>query len=74
VEIRCHRDQRANHDSNEKFARSHLLPRAPALLRESFSQFDEDASVARILDFSKGNDEPQPFDDIEIDLIVPKKL
>ena len=67
-------DQRGNHDSNETFTRSNLLPRAPALLRESFSQFDEDASVARILDFSKGNDEPQPFDDIEIDLIVPKKL
>jgi hypothetical protein len=34
------------------------------LLRESFGQFDEDAPVARVLDFSKGNDKPQPFDDI----------
>ena len=44
------------------------------LFRESFGQFDEDAPVARVLDFSKGNDKPQPFDDVWIDLIVPKKL
>ena len=64
MEIRGHRDQPGNHDSDEKFDRSNLLPPAPALLRKSFSQLDEDAPVARILDFSKGNDEPQPFDDI----------
>jgi hypothetical protein len=28
------------------------------LFRESFGQFDEDAPVARVLDFSKGNNEP----------------
>ena len=64
VEIGGYRDQPGNHDSNEKFDKSNLLPRTPALLRESFSQLDEDAPVARILDFAKGDDESQPFDDI----------
>jgi hypothetical protein len=63
VEIGGHRDQPGNHDSDEKFDRSNLLPPAPAT-SESFSQLDEDAPVARILDFAKGDDESQPFDDI----------
>ena len=63
VEIGGHRDQPGNHDSDEKFDRSTRC-RPRQLLRESFSQLDEDAPVARILDFAKGDDEPQPFDDI----------
>ena len=44
------------------------------LLRKPFGEFDEDAPVGRILDFPEGDDQPQPFDNIQIDLIVPKQL
>ena len=44
------------------------------LLRKPFGEFDENAPVGRILDFPKGDDEPQPFDNIQIDLTIPKQL
>jgi hypothetical protein len=44
------------------------------LLCKPFGEFDEDAPVGRILDFPECNDEPQPFDDVQIDLIIPKQL
>jgi hypothetical protein len=44
------------------------------LLCESFGQFDEDTAVGGILDFPKGDDEPQPFDNIQVDLIIPEQL
>jgi hypothetical protein len=44
------------------------------LLCKSFGEFDEDAPVGRIPDFPEGDNEPQPFDDVQINLIVPKQL
>jgi hypothetical protein len=44
------------------------------LFAKSFGEFDEDAPVGRILDFPEGNDEPQPLDNVQIDLIILKQL
>jgi hypothetical protein len=44
------------------------------LFSKSFGEFDEDAPVGRILDFPEGNDEPQPLDNVQIDLIILKQL
>ena len=44
------------------------------LLRESFGEFEEDTAVGGILDFPEGDDEPQPFDNIQVDLIFPEQL
>jgi hypothetical protein len=60
---RC-RDQRGNHDTTRNSTGRTYFHARRRLLRESFGQFDEEAPVARVLDFSKGNDKPQPFDDI----------
>jgi hypothetical protein len=46
----------------------------PRLLRKSFGEFDEDTPVGGILDLSEGNDKPQSFDNVQIDLIIPKQL
>jgi hypothetical protein len=43
-------------------------------LRETLGQFDQNAPVSRVPDLSEGNDEPQAFDDVQIDLIVAKQL
>jgi len=53
---------------------SNISPGALPLLREPLGEFDENTAVGRILDLSKGDDEPQPFDDIQVDLIIPKQL
>jgi hypothetical protein len=58
--------------SSKQAAGSRLASRR--LLRQPFSHFDQDAPVGRILDFPEGDDEPQPFDNIQIDLIFPKQL
>ena len=52
----------------EFIATSQRLP------RKSFGEFNQDAPVARIPDFPKGDDEPQPFDNIQVDLIIPEQL
>ena len=44
------------------------------LLCKSFGEFDEDSAVGGILDFSEGDDEPQAFDNIQVDLIIPEQL
>jgi hypothetical protein len=41
---------------------------------EPFGEFDDGAPIGGILDVSKGNDEPQAFDDVQIDLIIAKQL
>jgi hypothetical protein len=41
---------------------------------EPFGEFDDGAPIGGVLDVSKGNDEPQTFDDVQIDLIVAKQL
>src|SRR6202048_3141872 len=43
-------------------------------LCKPFGQFDEHAPIRRILDFSKGNDQPQILNHAQIDLIIPKYL
>jgi hypothetical protein len=42
----------------------------PYLFGETLGKFDQNAPIGRILDFSEGDDEPQPFDNIEVDFIV----
>jgi hypothetical protein len=44
------------------------------LLGQSLGELDQNASIRRVLDFPESHDEPQSFDDIEIDFIVPKQL
>lgn len=44
------------------------------LLCESFGEFEEDAAVGGILDLPECDDEPQPFDDVQVDLIFPEHL
>jgi hypothetical protein len=44
-----------------------------ALVCKPFGEFDEDAPIGRIFDFSECDDEPQTFDDVEIDLIIPNQ-
>jgi hypothetical protein len=43
-------------------------------LRKSLGQFDQDASIGWILDVFKRDDEAQPLNDGQIDLIVLKQL
>jgi hypothetical protein len=43
-------------------------------LCKSLGQFDEDASIGWILDFFKRDDETQPLNDGQVDLIVLKQL
>jgi hypothetical protein len=49
------------------------LPLNWRLLCKPFGEFDEDAPIGRIFDFSECDDEPQTFDDVEIDLIIPNQ-
>lgn len=44
------------------------------LLCETLGEFDQNAPIGWILDFSEGYDEPQSFDDVQVDLIVAKQL
>jgi hypothetical protein len=44
------------------------------LIRQALGEFNQNASIRRIADFPERNDEPQPLDDIQIDLIVPEQL
>jgi len=41
---------------------------------KSFGEFNEGTAVAGILDFPEGDNEPQPFDNIQVDLIIPEQL
>jgi len=50
-----------------------MIP-AQALFRKPFGKFDEDAPVAWIFDFPEGDDEPQSFENIQIDLIILEQL
>jgi hypothetical protein len=43
------------------------------LLCKPFGEFDEDAPIGLILDFPECDDEPQTFDDVQIDLIIPNQ-
>lgn len=43
-------------------------------LCKSLGQFDQDAAIGRILDFLERDDEAQPFNDVQVDLIVLKQL
>jgi hypothetical protein len=45
-----------------------------SLLCKSLGELDQDAPVGRVFDFPKSHDEPQPFHDIQIDLIITKQL
>jgi hypothetical protein len=47
---------------------------AGALFRETLGEVDQNTSIGRIPDFSEGNDEPQSFDNIQVDFIVGKQL
>ena len=51
-----------------------LIAASRRLLRKSFGEFDEDTAVGGILDFPEGDDEPQPFDNVQVDLIFPEQL
>jgi len=44
------------------------------LLCETLGELNQNAPIGWILDFSEGDDEPQSFDDVQIDLIVAKQL
>lgn len=46
----------------------------PSLLCEALGEFDQNAPIGRILDLSEGDDEPQSFDNVEVDLIFAKQL
>jgi len=42
-------------------------------LCKPFGEFDEDTPIGRVLDFSKCDDQPQTFDDVQIDVIIPNQ-
>lgn len=44
------------------------------LLCETFGEFNQNAPIGRILDFSEGDNETQPFNNIQVDLILAKQL
>jgi hypothetical protein len=46
----------------------------PHLFGKTLGKFDQNAPIGRILDFSEGDDEPQPFDNIQVDFIFAKQL
>ena len=48
--------------------------RAGLLLCETLGELDQHPSIGGIPDFPEGNDEPQSFDNIQIDFIVAKQL
>jgi hypothetical protein len=50
-----------------------LAPVRP-LFCEALGELDQDTPIGRIPDFSEGDDEPQPFDNIQVDFIVAKQL
>jgi hypothetical protein len=51
-----------------------LIATSQRLPCKSFGEFNEGAAVAGILDFPEGDDKPQPFDNIQVDLIIPEQL
>ncbi len=53
---------------------SNSSPPAPRLPCKSLGEFDEGPAVAGILDFPERDDKPQPFDNIQVDLIIPEQL
>jgi len=44
------------------------------LLCKPLGKLNQDSSIGWIADLPEGHDKPQSFDDIQIDLIVPKQL
>jgi hypothetical protein len=44
------------------------------LLCQALGKLDQNPPIGRVAYFSKSDDEPQPFDNIQIDLILPKQL
>jgi hypothetical protein len=50
------------------------LTRSARLLCETLGEFNQNTPIGRILDFSEGDDQPQSFDDVQVDLIVAKQL
>jgi hypothetical protein len=44
------------------------------LLREAFGEFDQNTPIGGVADFPEGDDEPQTFDDVQVDFIVAKQL
>lgn len=47
---------------------------AGRLFCETLGEFDQHPSIGGIPDFPEGNDEPQSFDNIQVDFIVAKQL
>ena len=45
---------------------------APFLFGQTLGEFDQNAPVGRVPDFSEGDDEPQPLDNIQVDFIVAR--
>lgn len=48
--------------------------RAGLLFCETLGELDQHPSIGGIPDFPEGNDEPQSFDNIQVDFIVAKQL
>jgi hypothetical protein len=48
------------------------MNRLRRLLCQALGEFDQNAPIGRVRDFPERHDEPQPFEDIHVDLIVPK--
>ena len=48
--------------------------RAGRLFCETLGEFDQHPSIGWIPDFPEGNDEPQSFDNVQVDFIVAKQL
>jgi len=42
-------------------------------LRKSFGELDEDAAVGGVLNLVECNDQPQPFKNVQVDLIFAKQ-
>ena len=59
----------SRHDRKFKFiAAGRRLP------CKSFGEFNQGTAVAGILDLPEGDDKPQAFDNIQVDLIIPEQL
>ena len=48
--------------------------RAGLLFCETLGKVDQHPSIGWIADFPEGNDEPQSFDNVQVDFIVAKQL
>lgn len=48
--------------------------RAGLLFCETLGKVDQHPSIGWIADFPEGNDEPQSFDNVQVDFIIAKQL